>query len=93
MAGSVDWGQVGTLGSLMLGILLALIRLTVVVARMQQDIQRHNETIDTNARHLDSTINTAWMLAMRVATAEEFLEREHHYHPPVIVSRGPEPGR
>lgn len=83
----VDWGAVGGVGGVVAVLLGALIRLMVVISRLEAEVKEHHAKVNQNARHLDSTINATWMLTMRVATMEDFLERTVGYHPPVIIPR------
>ena len=87
MIGAVDWTAVSALLGEAAAVLAAVVKLLVSVSRLEAAVREHRERLDQNARHLDSNINSSWMVTMRVATMEDHLARTTDYHPPILYPR------
>ena len=86
-AAVIDWGGVAAIGGLMLAMLGGMIKLVLLAGKIATLVESHTHRIEQNARHLDSLITAQWQTITRVATAEDFLQDQLGYRPPVLIPR------
>lgn len=60
----------------------------LVDARFDRDEEKIDDLaadVKENTRHVESLANAWGVTSMRTATLEDWAQREHGYHPPVII--------
>lgn len=84
-AAHTDWGAIAAFVGVGVILLGGLVRLLVSVAQLTTKVDQLSSDAQRNARHLDSLLNSWWLILMRVTTLEEFLQDTADYRPPSMV--------